>query len=62
MYKVQEEQWEVYDPAATIVVDSVVTSAKAQPYGAMEGSNEHNANDLIFPPGMELEVFISLHI
>ena len=28
----------------------------------MEVSNEHNANDLICPPGMELEVFNSLNI
>ena len=58
----QEEQQEVSDPAAAIAADSVATSADAQPDDTMEGSNETNANGIIFTPGIYLEVFNILPI
>ena len=58
----KEEQNEVSDPAATIAADPVAIFADAQPDGKMAGSNKHNENGLICPPGMNLEVFNSLTI
>ena len=57
IYTGQEEQHEVSDPAGINAVDSVATSAYAQPAGTTKGQNEQNENGLICPPGMDLEFF-----
>ena len=58
----KEEQHEVSDPTFSIATDFVATSADAHPDDTTEGSNETNANGIIFTPGIYLEVFNILPI